>query len=282
AVLYRTGKVYHRQSWQHLATPEKLPELDEPYDLLTDPPPLEAAYGHASPRKAGASRLREPPGGRVLGRVYYVRAVPPSFVEDLSGFVGPRSFELSGARRGYLYITLSTTGFSLAFLFLVLWRKRELELKLRELEHIERELEIRQKALEHLSAELLAQQARKQWLEKEAETVYRHAAALKQALEKLRDELTVDEARSQAPEKARHAGPASSLLEEIEALIPGLADNAQLLRTQAEELKAHCQALEQRQEEMRKIIEQAYARASLRLGNVLPFDPRRGGAQPPA
>lgn len=282
AVLYRTSKVYHRQSWQHLATPEGLSKLDEPYDLLTNPPPLAAAYGHASPRKTGASRLREPPGGRVLGRVYYVRAVPPPFVEDMSGFLGPGSLELSGARRGYFYITLSTTGFSLAFLFFVLWRKRELELKRRELEHIERELEIRQKALEHLSAELLSQQARKRWLEQEAERVYGHAAALKQALESLREQLAVDQGSLKPPAQARPARPASSLLEEIAALIPGLADNAQLLRTQAEELKAHCLALEQRQEEMRKIIEQAYARGSLPLGNVLPFAPSRGGAHPPA
>jgi hypothetical protein len=270
AILYRTKKVYHRQSWQNLATPEQLANVDEPFDLLTDPPPLETVFVHGSPRESAASRVRPTPAGRVLGRIYYIRAVPPTFLEDLCGFLLSGSLELSGAKRGYLYISLSTAGFALALVLMILWRKQELEHKGRELEQIERELEIRSKALDHLTAELTAQQARKQWLEAEADRVYRHALVLREALAKLRGNLGAD-LGGQAPGRASLPGSPSLLLQEIEAFIPELTNNAGLLRTQAEELKAHCLELEQRQSEMRKIIDLAYERASSQLGNVLRF-----------
>lgn len=270
-IVYRTNKVYHRQSWQSLATPEGLISLDEPYDLLTDPPPLAPAFEHATPRKSEAKEVGEKPAGRVLGRVYYIRAVPPTLLEDLSGFLLTGSLELSGAKRGYLYITLTTAGFALALSLIVLWRKRELEHKRRELTQIERELEIRGKALDHLTSELTAQQARKQWLEQEADRVYRHGLVLREALEKLRANLAAKPDSGQTAARARLPGSPSSLLEEIEAIIPELANNADILRTQAEEQKAHCLELELRQLEMRKIIDQAYERASFQLGNVLRF-----------
>jgi len=270
-VLYRTKKVYHRQSWQNLATPEQLARLDEPFDLLTDPPPFQAVFSHGSPRQSTASRVGPKPSGRVLGRVYYIRALPPAFLEDLCGFLTAGSLEVSGAKRGYLYITLSTAGFTLALLLMVLWRKRELEHRRRELEQIERELEIRSKALDHLTAELTAQQARKKWLEEEADRVYRHALVLRDALAKLRGDLAAGAEGGQTAGPARWPGSPSSLLAEIEGFIPELTNNAALLRTQAEELKAHCLELEQRQLEMRKIIDLAYERASMQLGNVLRF-----------
>src|SRR4029453_19542887 len=67
AILYSTKKVYHRRSWQNLATPEQLGNIDEPFDLLTDPPPLETVFAHVSPRQSAAIRVGPEPAGRVLG-----------------------------------------------------------------------------------------------------------------------------------------------------------------------------------------------------------------------
>jgi len=280
AVLYRTNKVYHRQSWQNLVAPEYLNRQTEPYDLITDPPPLTPFHEHKSPRASAASPVLTKPMGRVLGRIYYVRSPPPSFLEDITGFLTTGFLELSGAKRGYLFITLSTAGFSLVFVLLVLLRRRGLELRQKELEHRERELEIKQKALDHLTAELLAQQARKEWLEKEADLAYRRALGLKSALERLRDSLAVVDMHSQGGERMP-AGPGikmrppvhppSTLIGEIESLIPELTNNAQTLKSQALQLQDVCALLEHRQDEMRKILDQAYLQATTLPSNVLRF-----------
>ena len=69
-VLYYTGKTYHRKSWQGHINPEDLQQIkkDEPYDLLTDPPPLGPAYEHASPRDDHVDRVADS-GVRRQGRV---------------------------------------------------------------------------------------------------------------------------------------------------------------------------------------------------------------------
>ncbi|HEY9716912.1 MAG TPA: hypothetical protein V6C69_05565 [Trichormus sp.] len=277
SILYQTSKTYlNRESWQDKAIPEALAEeaKREPPDLLTDPPPLEPIWEHKSPRDAGpphrssfinAANIR---GRRVLGYLYYIRPQPPSFAKDMTTWLGTGVWELSGAKRGYFYITLCTIALSLVILLLVWLRQRVLETKKLELAQLNRELEIRKKALEHLSAELTAQKQRKVWLEKEAEESYRRASSLKQALIRLRESLTIVNAQpgflaghGNDQVKVRPAvHPPSALLEEIEHLIPALADNADALKSQASLLHDYCSVLEQRQAEMKRIVEHAYAR----------------------
>ncbi|MGH9548555.1 MAG: hypothetical protein ACRD3W_04235, partial [Terriglobales bacterium] len=229
-ILYSTGKVYHRESWQHKLSPEQLSEEVEPPDVLSDPPPLEPMWEHKSPRDPGKPQ-RSPfvpsANRKVLGYVYYMRPAPPTFVDDMFTWLGTGAWELSGAKRGYFYISLCTLFLCAAILLLVWLRQRVLEGKQQELAHMQRELEIRKKALEHLSAELSAQKARKVWLEKEAEESYRRAVGLRQALVKLRDSLAIvnaqngsglgpTESQSQLPRVRPAVHPPSALLEEIE------------------------------------------------------------------
>lgn len=275
SVLYKTSAVYRRESWQRLATPENLGKIGEPYDLLTDPPPTAAVYAHASPRQPEARKVGGNPDGRVLGRIYYVRSVAPGFFEDLGAMITSASFELPGARRGYLYITLTMMGFCAALTILFFWRRRELELKEQELEMLEQDLSVRRRALEQLTQELVAQKARKQWLEKEADLAYRRALVLKEALTRLRDSLRPEDA-GQAAESGQVAmrpplHPPSSLLGEIEALIPELDRAAGALRTKASELEEHVITMERRQNELRGVIEQVSACAAASLGNVVQF-----------
>ncbi|HEY9788569.1 MAG TPA: hypothetical protein V6D17_24480 [Candidatus Obscuribacterales bacterium] len=270
SILYSTSKVYHKRSWQHRANPEDLPSEKEPFDLLTDPPPLETVYEHKSPRHDTAVRAGDLPPARVLGRIYYIRSLPPSLVEDLSNFLTTGPWELSGSKRGYLFITLASVFFCVIVLLLIWYRRRGIELKQKELAHIQKELDIRQRALEHLSGELATQKSRKAWLEREAEQAYRRALGLKQALEKLRDGLAIGNDIQFASQKddalksvkiRPPVHPPSALLEEIEELIPALTDNAKALRSQAGLLQDYCQILEQRQTEMNKLVENAYLRA---------------------
>lgn len=299
-VLYKTNKIYHRQSWQKNATAEGLAKSNEPYDLITDPPQLEPLFAHDSPRvekaRATGARVR----GKILGRIYYMRSPPPPFAEDIGNFLLTGVAEMSGAKRGYFYVSMMSIAFSLVVLLLVYLRRRGLELKQKEVEHVKRELEIRKKALEHLSNELATQKARKVWLEREADQAYRRAIGLKQNLERLRDALAGTmqsnfNASSSSPPSAsapsslssppspaamsNSAGqqvvshvrirppvsPPSSILEEIEILIPDLSDNAKALRSQADILHDYCNSLEERQVEMKRIVEGAFSRVPQRV-----------------
>ncbi len=264
----QTDKVYHTRSWQDKVTPEKLAKLDEPFDYLTAPVELDPLYEHASPRSPHADRVSKP-RGTILGRLYFVRADPPAFLEDMRSFLFGGFWELSGAKRGYLYISVATFSFSLAMGLIIWLRKRSLELKQAELDHIQRELEIRRKALEHLSNELAAQRSRKVWLEKEADEAYRRAIHLKKSLEKLRDSILGaplhDPNAEGEPMRIRPpAHPPSAILEEIETLLPALSENAKVLRHQAGVLHEYCSNLEKRQEEMQRIVEHAYSQAMSR------------------
>ena len=284
SVLYKTTKIYHRESWQGHIAQEDLAHIkkSEPYDLLTDPPPLGAGWEHPSPRAekavpANKSKVRT--AGRVLGHLYYVRPDPPPFFEDLFGFFSTGFFEMSGSKRGYLYITLTTMAFSGIVILMIWLRQRGLEMKQGELEYLQRELDIRKKALENLAAELTTQKARKIWLEKEADNSYKRALGLKQSLERLKDALSLAtaHANSNAPipgsnglgseadglfKVRSQSNPPSALLEEIEELIPALTNNAVTLKSQAGLLNDYCSVLEQRQAEMKSIVDQAYFRTS--------------------
>ncbi|CAN5270590.1 hypothetical protein BH11CYA1_BH11CYA1_29090 [soil metagenome] len=309
-VLYRTNKIYHRQSWQKNATAEGLAKSNEPYDLITDPPQLEPLFAHDSPRVEKARATGAKVRGKILGRIYYMRSPPPPFAEDIGNFLLTGVAEMSGAKRGYFYVSMISIAFALVVLLLVYLRRRGLELKQKEVEHVRRELEIRKKALEHLSNELATQKARKVWLEREADQAYRRAIGLKQNLERLRDALAgtmgnnssansanpnnsavnmqpgtlpgnmnglqsnfnvgapppAGQSNSAGQQVVSHVrirppvSPPSSILEEIEILIPDLSDNAKALRSQADILHDYCNSLEERQVEMKRIVEGAFNR----------------------
>jgi len=259
-ILYKTEKIYHRRSWQKRAQPELLSKETEPYDLLCDPPLLEPLNAHKSPRSAKAERLIAAQPAKILGRLYYLHTQAPTFSQDLGNFLLTGFWEESGAKRGYLFITLSCVGFSLVILLLVWLRKRGLELKAKELEHMRRELNIRRKALENLSSELTTQKARKVWLEREADQAYKRAVKLRENLERLR--LSLQSRTDFEPDnrvKIRPpVSPPAVIFEEIESLIPALSGDAQALRSQADQLQDYCVSLEERQDEMKRIVQKAF------------------------
>ena len=83
------------------------------YDVLRDPPPAYTIGSYASSREP----VRQPTGsinsGRIIGRVYYVRGIPPSFLSAYSKWIKawPASFTSeSGSNR---YYSLTTVLFGL-------------------------------------------------------------------------------------------------------------------------------------------------------------------------
>jgi hypothetical protein len=304
-IVYKTEKSYHNGSWRDRLSRENLAKESEPFDLITDPPQLAPLFVHDSPRSLKASVANRPIRSKVLGRLYYVRDTPPSFNSDIANFLFSNMTEISGAKRGYFYISITVLSFATVTLLLIFLRRRGLELKQRELDFVRRELEIRKKALDHLNNELATQKARKVWLEREADQAYKRAIGLKNSLEKLRDALAGAMAQQAQTTAAGQNGqaqfapgengnfgvigfnelgapifnealskpsnshvrirpvssPPSTILEEIETLIPDLSDNANALRSQADILHDYCNALEERQVEMKRIVETAFVRA---------------------
>ncbi len=278
-ILYKTKAVYKREHWQKMVSVDYLKQIKEPYDLLTDPPPGSSTHVHVTPRMTDTKDLSDQPQGRVLGRVYYLRGLPPTFAEDLLGAVFSNWMEMSGSKRGYVVLTMAVLGFATSFVLLVLFRQRSLELKQKELKSRESELAIRRKALEQLNADIASQRQRKEWLESESEMAYRRALALNESLQRLKEMFFAVDMRPGAPgqaaaptsAQAAPAGPvhvrpplhpASSLIEEIEGLLPDLANNAKILRSQAEVLQSYCSQLELRQSEMQQVLKMREATIS--------------------
>lgn len=263
-ILYRTSNVYKRESWQKYLSVDYLGQDSEPFDLLSDPPPLSVQFYHASPRKDKAESAGAPPSGRILGRLYYVRGVPPGYGEDLLGAVFSNWFEMSGSKRGYIFLTLIVVGFSVSTVMLLLYRKRSIEMKALELDSKEQELGLKRKALVHLTADLQSQRQRKEWLEQESELSYQRALRLKEELMRIREAFFFVDA-SPGGQNAQPGQPvnvrppmhnASQLIGEIESIIPELTHNAKVLRSHAEVWQSYCAQLESRERELRRLLQE--------------------------
>lgn len=266
-ILFRTSNFYQKESWQPLLTVDFLQSLTEPYDMLTDPPPLSPQFVHSGPRMDQVKGLGRP-SGRVIGRLYYVRGVPPGFFEDLASSVLSNWIEMRGSSRGYILLSLVMIGFASSFIVMVLWRQRVLQLREGELQSKESELTLRRKALDHLNADIASQRKRKEWLEQESELAYQRALRIREALLKLKEDFFVPESESlpvQDEEDMEEEDnvivrpplhKASSLIGEVESLLPELTHNARVLRSQAEVWQSYCSQLEARQAELQRLLAQ--------------------------
>jgi hypothetical protein len=262
-ILFRTNNFYQKQTWQPKLSIEFLNSQKEPFDLLMDPPPMAPQYGHKNPREDSVVALSKPQG-RVIGRLYYVRGVPPSFYDDLFNSVWSNWVELRGSKRGYILLTLVMLGFASSVIVMVLWRQRVLQSREKELQSKEHELSLRRRALDHLNADIASQRKRKEWLEQEAELAYQRALRIRESLVKLREDFFVADPNGnpnqQADPDAVVVRPpmhkASSLIGEVESLLPELTHNARVLRSQAEVWQTYCAQLEARQAELQRLLSQ--------------------------
>lgn len=108
-LLYRTES---RSSWSQTFSMDYL--KDAPFDILRDPPPLKAEIDFPDIR----SREYQPTGqtndGQIIGRVYYVRGIPPSYSDSWGSW-----FRDSSTGVGSIY-TSSVSTFFASWLFLIL------------------------------------------------------------------------------------------------------------------------------------------------------------------
>ncbi|MEG4863257.1 type II toxin-antitoxin system HicA family toxin [Microcoleus sp. CZ3-B2] len=81
---------------------------NHPYDLLQNPPPLQTERQYAKPDDSKPIPTAKVNSGEIIGRVYYVRGVPPTFIEDYNNWI-KNPFKRTGSR------TLYTSTFALFF-----------------------------------------------------------------------------------------------------------------------------------------------------------------------
>jgi predicted RNA binding protein YcfA (HicA-like mRNA interferase family) len=74
---------------------------NHPYDLLQNPPPLQAERQYTKPRDSKPIPTGRVNSGEIIGRVYYVRGVPPTFIEDYNDWI-KEPFKVTGARTLYI------------------------------------------------------------------------------------------------------------------------------------------------------------------------------------
>ncbi len=79
-VIASSGKGSSGSSWKAALNPQEL--KNHPYDLLLDPPPLYSQWSYSDSRAVERTATNLTNRGRVIGRVYYVRGVRPTFEDD--------------------------------------------------------------------------------------------------------------------------------------------------------------------------------------------------------
>ncbi|ODH02116.1 hypothetical protein A4S05_25735 [Nostoc sp. KVJ20] len=124
-------------SWKASLNPQELTK--HPYDVLLDPPPIFSQWTYSKPQATERSATSFTNQGRVIGRVYYVRGVRPTFQEDIATFL---TNPFSGSSRIQTYATTLAACFGGTFL---IWSVLEFILYKRRFERItseEREQEL--------------------------------------------------------------------------------------------------------------------------------------------
>ena len=127
-ILYSTNSQF---SWKQQLDPKALSEL--PYNILKNPPPLQTEARFNSARDEIWQATGNTNQGQIIGRVYYVRAIPPKFSADLTDWINklPNSLLAGSGADKYYSLTFGVFFFSgIAFwggIEFVLYRKKILE-----------------------------------------------------------------------------------------------------------------------------------------------------------
>ncbi|QLE45166.1 hypothetical protein FD723_33110 (plasmid) [Nostoc sp. C052] len=133
-------------SWKAALNPQELTK--HPYDVLLDPPPVFTQWTYSDSHATERSATSVTNQGRVIGRVYYVRGVRPTFQEDIATLV---TNPFSGSSRIQTYATSLMACFGATLLIwsgleFILYKKRvdkkKAEKREDELENINKVLEV--------------------------------------------------------------------------------------------------------------------------------------------
>jgi hypothetical protein len=113
-----------KRDWKKLVSSKDLSAYS--YDLLRTPSPLVTERVYENPGSTEATLTNRINKGEIIGRVYYIRGIPPDFVSDYTNWLA----NLSSKKGAHSYYALKTISFIfvgiifLLFIELLLYRKR--------------------------------------------------------------------------------------------------------------------------------------------------------------
>jgi hypothetical protein len=235
-------------SWKAALNPQEL--KNHPYDVLLDPPPVFAQWTYSKPQSTEPSATEFTNQGRVIGRVYYVRGVKPTFQEDLIKWL---SNPFSESSRIQTYTTSLAACFGATLLIwsgfeFILYRKRVGE------EKAQQELELAQTKAELAQQELELIEEREKKAQQELELAQTKAELAQQELELIEER---EEKAQQELELAQtKAELAQQELELIEERNQNLINNNQILQVQLAERVSELQLLQKQRDDERNEFEQ--------------------------
>ncbi len=101
-ILYLSKIKEKPPSWRKLLKPSDL--TNKPYSLLRNPAPLYAEWYYSSPHSQDVDRqMRNKQNrGQIIGRVYYIRGVPPSYLDDVKRWLQNPLRDSGGGRIYFL------------------------------------------------------------------------------------------------------------------------------------------------------------------------------------
>jgi hypothetical protein len=109
-VVYRTQS---RSSWSRNFSMDLL--KDAPFDVLRDPPPLKTEINFPELRSTEYRRTGQTNSGKIIGRVYYVRGIPPSYLDSWGAWLKDSSTGV-----GSIYTTSVSTFFAVWVVLILL------------------------------------------------------------------------------------------------------------------------------------------------------------------
>ncbi|MEG3438893.1 hypothetical protein V0288_17325 [Pannus brasiliensis CCIBt3594] len=236
-----------KERWKSELTIELLKEYD--YDILRDPPPLLAEKNYRSPRSDRGEITGWKNQGTIIGRVYYVRGIYPTFPESLRNWLG-RPF---GAGTNNIYtmmalISLFGVVASALSIEFVLYRKRlrlereesEKRLLENESEKLKRELEERSN---QISALIKSEQSLLTRLQDYASRQRERESRLQQELNSLENE--VGTSRELLSERERELEIIRQSLRETERTIEEQRQSISVHEAEKESVKRDLKRTEQ-------------------------------------
>jgi hypothetical protein len=146
-ILYTTDSTYRWYQKLDQKGTDYLIETNAPYDVLRYPPPLltEGGYDHSRDEDWNESTVDNP--GQIVGRVYYIRGVPPLFWEAYSDWLKQMPGSLFRDSQAYRYYSLTLALFIISGLGvwvvveILLTQQRSQKQKLRQAKQLEQQLD---------------------------------------------------------------------------------------------------------------------------------------------
>ena len=139
-VLYRTQS---RSSWSRNFSMDLL--KDAPFDVLRDPPPLKTEISFPDIRSREYKSTGQTNSGQIIGRVYYVRGIQPSYVESWTGWLQDKNAGVGSIYTTSVFTFLASWGLLILIVEIAILKinakKRENERLILELEESKKEIE---------------------------------------------------------------------------------------------------------------------------------------------